>query len=87
MFKEDGFPKSPFPNGWKGKAGLYAVGFTRKGLSGASFDAIRVAQDIGQIWKQELKQKNKNQKKKNQNQNQNQAVVSVTCHRRSKSHC
>lgn len=73
LFSEDGFPKCEFPNGWKGKAGLYSVGFTRRGLSGASFDAIRVAKDIGQIWKQELNQKN-------------QAVV-VTCHRRSKSHC
>ncbi|XP_071938188.1 probable indole-3-pyruvate monooxygenase YUCCA3 [Coffea arabica] len=58
FFSVDGFPKTPFPNGWKGKAGLYAVGFTRRGLSGASFDAIRVSKDIGQIWKQELKQKN-----------------------------
>ncbi|KAL3506297.1 hypothetical protein ACH5RR_031679 [Cinchona calisaya] len=58
FFSGDGFPKTPFPNGWKGKAGLYAVGFSRRGLSGASFDAIRVSEDIGQIWKQELKQKN-----------------------------
>ncbi|XP_051128000.1 probable indole-3-pyruvate monooxygenase YUCCA5 [Andrographis paniculata] len=57
FFSRDGFPRSPFPNGWKGKAGLYAVGFTRRGLSGASLDAIRVAQDIGKIWNQETKQK------------------------------
>lgn len=57
FFTRDGFPKSQFPNGWKGKAGLYAVGFTRRGLSGASLDAIRVAQDIGKIWNQETKQK------------------------------
>lgn len=48
---------APFPNGWKGKLGLYAVGFTRKGLSGASLDAMRVAQDIGKLWKEETKQK------------------------------
>lgn len=51
FFSEDGLPKTPFPNGWKGKAGLYAVGFTKRGLSGASMDAARVADDIGRIWK------------------------------------
>jgi len=44
--KEDGYPVTPFPNGWKGKNGLYAVGFTKKGLLGASMDAKRIAQDI-----------------------------------------
>ncbi|EPS72004.1 flavin monooxygenase-like protein, partial [Genlisea aurea] len=53
MFTREGFPRSPFPNGWKGKKGLYAVGFTRRGLSGASSDAVRVAEDIGEIWNQE----------------------------------
>ncbi|XP_057772249.1 probable indole-3-pyruvate monooxygenase YUCCA3 [Salvia miltiorrhiza] len=57
FFTKDGFPRSPFPNGWKGKDGLYAVGFTRRGLSGASADAVRVAGDIGEIWNQEMKQK------------------------------
>ncbi|XP_057959115.1 probable indole-3-pyruvate monooxygenase YUCCA3 [Malania oleifera] len=57
FFTSEGFPKTPFPNGWKGNAGLYAVGFTRRGLSGASSDAIRVANDIGSIWKQDTKQK------------------------------
>ncbi|MCD9643605.1 putative indole-3-pyruvate monooxygenase YUCCA3 [Datura stramonium] len=73
FFSREGFPKNPFPNGWKGKAGLYAVGFTRRGLSGASLDAVKVSQDIGKIWKEEIKQKN-------------QSVVAVACHRRSKSH-
>ncbi|KAG6597323.1 putative indole-3-pyruvate monooxygenase YUCCA3, partial [Cucurbita argyrosperma subsp. sororia] len=59
FFSSDGIPKSPFPNGWKGKAGLYAVGFTRRGLSGASLDAINVAQDIAKSWKEETKQKRK----------------------------
>ncbi|KAJ8626940.1 hypothetical protein MRB53_020247 [Persea americana] len=55
FFTKNGFPKQPFPNGWKGKAGVYAVGFTRRGLSGASVDAMRIANDIGQVWKEETK--------------------------------
>ncbi|WZY78042.1 probable indole-3-pyruvate monooxygenase YUCCA5 isoform X1 [Brassica rapa] len=43
LFSKNGFPKSPFPNAWKGKSGLYAAGFTRKGLAGASADAISIA--------------------------------------------
>lgn len=58
FFAEDGFPKSPFPNGWKGQDGLYAAGFARRGLMGASTDAIKVAEDISEIWNQEIKQKN-----------------------------
>ncbi|XP_057508049.1 probable indole-3-pyruvate monooxygenase YUCCA8 [Actinidia eriantha] len=57
FFSKNGFPKAPFPNGWKGKAGLYAVGFTRRGLSGASSDAMKIAQDIGKVYKEDLKQK------------------------------
>ncbi|KAK8523382.1 hypothetical protein V6N13_113325 [Hibiscus sabdariffa] len=35
MFSEkDGYPRRPFPNGWKGECGLYAVGFTKRGLLG-----------------------------------------------------
>ncbi|KAJ4968003.1 hypothetical protein NE237_014704 [Protea cynaroides] len=59
FFSNNGFPKSPFPNGWKGNSGLYAVGFTRRGLSGTSSDAMRIAQDIGKIWKEETKQTKK----------------------------
>ncbi|KAG9154987.1 hypothetical protein Leryth_012168 [Lithospermum erythrorhizon] len=54
MFSENGFPKSPFPHGWKGQAGLYAVGFTRRGLAGASADAMNIAQDIGKVYKENL---------------------------------
>lgn len=57
FFSNNGLPKTPFPNGWKGKAGLYAVGFTRRGLTGASSDAMRIAQDISKVWKEDLKQK------------------------------
>ncbi|KZV21514.1 hypothetical protein F511_08279 [Dorcoceras hygrometricum] len=52
FFSKNGFPKEPFPNGWKGKAGLYAVGFTRRGISGASADALKIAQDISNAWKE-----------------------------------
>lgn len=47
MFSEkDGLPRRPFPNGWKGEYGLYAVGFTKRGILGASVDAKRIAEDI-----------------------------------------
>ncbi|XP_057959913.1 indole-3-pyruvate monooxygenase YUCCA6 [Malania oleifera] len=52
---EDGFPRRPFPNGWKGEDGLYAVGFTKRGLLGASMDATRIAKDIQQCWESEPK--------------------------------
>ncbi|XP_010667780.2 indole-3-pyruvate monooxygenase YUCCA6 [Beta vulgaris subsp. vulgaris] len=51
--EEDGLPRKPFPNGWKGDYGLYAVGFTKRGLLGASMDAKRIAADIGQCWNSE----------------------------------
>ncbi|KAJ8535678.1 hypothetical protein K7X08_023398 [Anisodus acutangulus] len=60
FFSKNGFPKAPFPNSWKGKSGLYAVGFTRRGLSGASADAIKIAQDISKIYQENLKQKEAN---------------------------
>lgn len=53
--KEDGFPRRPFPNGWRGENGLYAVGFTKRGLLGASMDAKRIAEDIERCWKAETK--------------------------------
>ncbi|KAK9102655.1 hypothetical protein Sjap_019909 [Stephania japonica] len=56
MFSEsDGLPRKPFPNGWKGEWGLYSVGFTKRGLLGASLDAKRISQDIEQKWKSEAK--------------------------------
>ncbi|KAG9137676.1 hypothetical protein Leryth_011416 [Lithospermum erythrorhizon] len=57
MFSENGFPKSPFPHGWKGQVGLYAVGFTRRGLAGASSDAMNIAQHIGKVYKEDLLKK------------------------------
>ncbi|KAE8709361.1 putative indole-3-pyruvate monooxygenase YUCCA5 [Hibiscus syriacus] len=56
FFAKNGYPKAEFPHGWKGRSGLYAAGFTRRGLSGASLDAMRIAQDIGTVWKEENKQ-------------------------------
>ncbi|XP_059654077.1 probable indole-3-pyruvate monooxygenase YUCCA3 [Cornus florida] len=75
FFSRSGIPKSPFPNGWKAKDGLYAVGFTKRGLSGASLDAIRVAHDIGKIWNEET------------NHKKHSVTVAVARHRRCKSHC
>lgn len=52
MFCEkDGLPRKAFPNGWKGENGLYAVGFSNRGLLGASIDAKRIAEDIEHCWK------------------------------------
>lgn len=51
---KDGLPRKPFPNGWKGDCGLYAVGFTKRGLLGASMDAKRIAQDIERCCKPRL---------------------------------
>ncbi|KAF8647269.1 hypothetical protein HU200_065415 [Digitaria exilis] len=55
FFNKDGYPKVAFPHGWKGQSGLYAVGFTKRGLSGASADAVRIAKDLGNVWREETK--------------------------------
>ncbi|KAM0938389.1 putative indole-3-pyruvate monooxygenase [Dioscorea sansibarensis] len=52
---KDGFPRRPFPESWKGENGLYAVGFTRRGINGASIDATKIAQDVERCWKTEAK--------------------------------
>ncbi|KAJ6811961.1 indole-3-pyruvate monooxygenase YUCCA2-like isoform X1 [Iris pallida] len=49
--EKDGFPWTPFPNSWRGKNGLYATGFSRRGLLGSSVDAQRIAEDIASQWK------------------------------------
>ncbi|XP_043726013.1 probable indole-3-pyruvate monooxygenase YUCCA4 [Telopea speciosissima] len=46
FFTDEGMPRTPFPNGWKGENGLYSVGFTRRGLLGTASDAIKIAADI-----------------------------------------
>ncbi|KAF7817218.1 putative indole-3-pyruvate monooxygenase YUCCA4 [Senna tora] len=58
FFTEDGMPKTPFPNGWKGGNGLYTVGFTRRGLLGTASDAINTAQHIADQWKSMKDKKN-----------------------------
>ncbi|XP_062164806.1 probable indole-3-pyruvate monooxygenase YUCCA4 [Alnus glutinosa] len=51
FFTKDGMPKTPFPNGWKGENGLYTVGFTRRGLLGTAYDAVKIANDIADQWR------------------------------------
>ncbi|KAK4776795.1 hypothetical protein SAY86_005483 [Trapa natans] len=75
FFGNNGYPKTPFPNGWKGSRGLYAVGFTRRGLFGAASDAAKIGADIGSLWKQESEQ-----------QQEEKTVSSISCHRRCTSH-
>ncbi|QDP16901.1 YUC6 [Turnera subulata] len=48
--EEDGFPRGTFQNGWIGERGLYAVGFAKRGILGASMEAKSVAEDIGRCW-------------------------------------
>lgn len=50
VFTREGMPRIPFPNGWKGKNGLYTVGFSQRGLLGASADALNIARDIYSQW-------------------------------------
>ncbi|KAF5805315.1 putative indole-3-pyruvate monooxygenase [Helianthus annuus] len=51
LFSEkDGLPKKKFPEGWKGDQGLYAVGFSKRGLLGTSVEATCVAEDIASQW-------------------------------------
>uniref|UniRef100_A0A0D9UYH1 Flavin-containing monooxygenase n=1 Tax=Leersia perrieri TaxID=77586 RepID=A0A0D9UYH1_9ORYZ len=47
--EKDGFPRKS--NGWKGQNGLYAVGFSRRGLLGVSKDATNIVEDIVQRWR------------------------------------
>ena len=50
FFTKNGMPKTSFPNGWKGENGLYAVGFSRRGLLGTSYEAIKIARDVADQW-------------------------------------
>ena len=51
VFTSQGMPKVPFPDGWRGRNGLYTVGFSQRGLLGASSDALNIARDIHCQWK------------------------------------
>ncbi|KAF5203965.1 Flavin-containing monooxygenase, partial [Thalictrum thalictroides] len=55
LFNQEGHPKTPFPDSWKGKHGLYSVGFTGRGLLGISMDAEKVAEHILLQWNSETK--------------------------------
>lgn len=50
----EGNPINEFPGNWKGKNGLYSVGFTGKGLFGSSIDARKIADDIARQWKSDF---------------------------------
>jgi hypothetical protein len=55
MFSQvDGFPRKPFPHSCRGKNGLYAAGFTRRGIIGTSYDPLRIASDIADHWTEAL---------------------------------
>nr|GMD70516.1 probable indole-3-pyruvate monooxygenase YUCCA11 [Ipomoea batatas] len=49
LFNENGMPKDKRPNHWKGKNGIYCVGFASSGLVGISNDANNIAEDISDI--------------------------------------
>ncbi|CAF2147413.1 unnamed protein product [Brassica napus] len=55
FFTKEGMPKTPFPNGWRGGKGLYTVGFTRRGLLGTASDAVNIAGEIADQWRDEIK--------------------------------
>ncbi|KAF0888252.1 hypothetical protein E2562_013702 [Oryza meyeriana var. granulata] len=52
--ESDGFPRKAFPHSWRGKNGLYATGFTKRGLLGTSYDAAMIAADIAHRWTKAL---------------------------------
>ncbi|KAB2062519.1 hypothetical protein E1A91_A10G162600v1 [Gossypium mustelinum] len=45
-FDEEGMLRKSFPYHWKGRNGIYNVGFSRRGLQGFSSDAQNIANDI-----------------------------------------
>lgn len=47
--EKDGFPRNS--KEWKGKNGLYAVGFSRRGLTGVAMDATQISDDITKNWR------------------------------------
>ncbi|KAJ9555192.1 LOW QUALITY PROTEIN: hypothetical protein OSB04_009806 [Centaurea solstitialis] len=51
FFTDKGIPKTRFPNGWKGENGLYAVGFTNRGIFGAACDAVKIGEDVDEQWR------------------------------------
>ncbi|GFQ02330.1 probable indole-3-pyruvate monooxygenase yucca10 [Phtheirospermum japonicum] len=49
MLNDNGLPKKPYPNHWKGENGLYCAGLAHKGLYGAAIDAHNIAHDINNL--------------------------------------
>nr|AKJ88115.1 YUCCA1 [Marchantia polymorpha] len=56
FFGEDGSPSASMRDGWKGERGLYAIGFTKKGLVGTFTDATNIAKDIGRAYDHDMLQ-------------------------------
>lgn len=46
LFTPEGIPKSPSPESWKGRKGLYMVGLSGAGIPGVWIDSQRIADDI-----------------------------------------
>ncbi|KAJ4778645.1 Flavin-containing monooxygenase [Rhynchospora pubera] len=53
MFNNQGYAKEAMQTAEKGNCGLFVVGYTRRGISGCSLDAIKVAIDISREWIEE----------------------------------
>jgi hypothetical protein len=53
IFNNQGYPEEIMQDSTRRCSGLYVVGYSRKGLSGCSSDAIKVATDISREWRQE----------------------------------
>ncbi|KAL5227957.1 hypothetical protein ABZP36_016222 [Zizania latifolia] len=52
LFTREGITKVPFPNSWRGRNGLYTVGFTQRGLLGTSSDTLNIAEDLHCRWRE-----------------------------------
>ncbi|CAA0828156.1 Probable indole-3-pyruvate monooxygenase YUCCA10 [Striga hermonthica] len=46
LLNDNGLPRNPYPNHWKGINGLYCAGLAHRGLPGAGMDAQKIAHDI-----------------------------------------
>ncbi|XP_066323851.1 probable indole-3-pyruvate monooxygenase YUCCA9 [Miscanthus floridulus] len=47
-------PRVDFSDGWEECRGLYAVGFTGRGLAGIAEEAIRIAGVLGKAWRRQM---------------------------------
>lgn len=53
LFTPEGIPKSPSPESWKGRKGLYMVGLSGAGIPGVWIESQRIAHDIEQHLRSE----------------------------------